>query len=122
MLQNKLFTFTDLLAEEGIIKANIKFHPLHPIFTGHFPGQPVLPGVIMLEMVKELLEIHIKRQTRLIKASDIKFLSVIIPEYDKLIQIVLKINSLDGMIRADCQLLDNSVSLFKFKGVFEEKL
>ncbi|HTD42429.1 MAG TPA: hypothetical protein VK671_17490 [Mucilaginibacter sp.] len=122
MLQNELFTFTDLVAEGDIVKANIKLDPLHPIFKGHFAGQPVLPGVCMMQMVKELLEVYIKKQTRLVKASDIKFLSVIIPEQDKLIQIVLKINFSDDMIKADAQLLDNAVSLFKFKGTFERKL
>lgn len=122
MLQNELFTFTEVLGEQGAIKANIKFHPAHPIFTGHFPGHPVLPGVIMVEMVKELLEIHIKKQTRLVTASDIKFLSVIIPEKNKLIQIVLKINFIDDMINVNAQLLDSTVSLFKFKGIFKQKL
>lgn len=120
MLQNELFTFTDIFAEENIVKANIKLNPAHQIFKGHFPGEPVLPGVCMTQMVKELLEAHIQKQTRLIKAADIKFLSVITPEQDKLIQIELKISFIDDMTRVDARLLDTDTILFKFKGIFKD--
>ncbi|MDO3625796.1 hypothetical protein [Mucilaginibacter sp. BT774] len=119
MLQNELFTFTDILAEENTVKANVKLNPEHPIFKGHFPGEPVLPGVCMTQMVKELLEIYIQKQTRLIKASDIKFLSVIIPKQDKLIGIELKLFFVDDGIRTDARLLNKDITLFKFKGMFQ---
>jgi 3-hydroxyacyl-[acyl-carrier-protein] dehydratase len=32
---------------------HIKLNPEHVIYKGHFPGQPVLPGVCMLQMIKE---------------------------------------------------------------------
>ena len=120
MLQKELFTFTDIFAEENIVKANIKLNPAHQIFKGHFPGEPVLPGVCMTQMVKELLEAHIQKQTRLIKAADIKFLSVITPEQNKLIQIELKISFIDDMTRVDARLLDTDITLFKFKGIFKD--
>ena len=119
MLQNELFTFTEIFAEENIVKAHVKLNPAHSIFQGHFPGEPVLPGVCMTQMVKELLEIYIKKQTRLIKASDIKFLSIITPGQDKLIGIELKMFFVDDGIRADARLLDEDVTLFKFKGIFQ---
>jgi len=120
MLQNELFTFTDILAEENIVKANVKLNPAHQIFKGHFPGEPVLPGVCVTQMVKELLEIHIQKSTRLIKASDIKFLSIITPQQNKLIQIELKTLPVDDGIRVDARLLDISETLFKFKGIFQQ--
>lgn len=118
MLHNELFTFIDIVAEENIVKANVKLNPVHPIFHGHFPGEPVLPGVCMIQMVKELLEIYTQKQTRLIKASDIKFLSVIIPEQNT--QIELKTLPVDDGIRVDARLLDIEMPLFKFKGIFQQ--
>ena len=118
MLQNTFFTFTDLLAAGNTVKTDIKLNTAHPIFKGHFPEQAVVPGVCMLQMVKEILEAYIKKETRLIKAGDLKFLSFIYPDENKLIQIELKITMEDERIIADARLLNNTTILFKFKGIF----
>lgn len=35
------------------LKAEIKVPLDHPCYAGHFPGNPVLPGVVLLELVAE---------------------------------------------------------------------
>jgi 3-hydroxyacyl-[acyl-carrier-protein] dehydratase len=119
MLQNELYTFTGILTEGNVVKANVKLDPSHSIFKGHFPGEPVLPGVCMTQMVKDLLEIHTQKKMRLVRAHDIKFLSVIVPEQNKLIPIELKLNTLEEGIRAEARLMDGADTLFKFKGIFQ---
>jgi 3-hydroxyacyl-[acyl-carrier-protein] dehydratase len=74
----------------------------------------------MTQMVKELLENHIGKQTRLLKALDIKFLSIITPQQDKPIQLELKMLFMDDSVRVDAKLLDGADTLFKFKGFFEK--
>jgi len=119
MLQNSLFTFTDIVIEDGIVKTNIKLNPAHPIFEGHFPGQPILPGVCIIQIVKEILEAHMQKPTRLITGNEVKFLAMIIPEQDKLIQLELKVEPIDQQIRITAILFDGTSKLFKFKGIFE---
>lgn len=122
MLQNDFFTFTDSQTEGNIVKYNIKLNAEHPIFKGHFPTQPILPGVCMMQMVKEIVEVHINNTTKLVKANDLKFLAFIYPDQDKLIQIELKINTDGEQVIVDARLLDDTTVLFKFKGTFVQKV
>ena len=52
MLKNDFFTFTALQLEGDMVTTNIELNAAHSIFKGHFPGQPIVPGVCMMQMVK----------------------------------------------------------------------
>lgn len=122
MLQNELFTFTGLQAEGDMIKATVHLDAAHPIFKGHFPDQPVLPGVCMMQMVKEAIEAYLGKPTRLLKAGELKFLAIIDPGQTPLVQMEVKIKQEDEQIRAEARLLDGANVLFKLKGIFKEVL
>jgi 3-hydroxyacyl-[acyl-carrier-protein] dehydratase len=121
MLQHNLFYFTELQTEDDLLRTNIELNAEHPIFKGHFPGQPILPGVCILQMVKEITEHHAKRSLKLVKADDLKFLSFVDPDQNKLIRMELRINFEDEQIKVVAQLLENATLLFKFKGIFAPK-
>lgn len=100
MLQNSFYTLTappEVTATT--IEASIRLHPEHAIFAGHFPGQPVVPGVCMLQIIKELLEEATQQSTQLVKASSIKFLAVLTPGAHELVRVALKFDSSeDGIL------------------------
>jgi 3-hydroxyacyl-[acyl-carrier-protein] dehydratase len=121
MSQNNLFTFAVLQTEGDTVKTNIKLNPLHPIFEGHFPDNPILPGVCMMQMVKAVVEAYTNKKIKLVLGQDLKFLSVINPEKNTMIQTELKINIEDERIRIVAQLLDNAIVFFKFKGTFVQQ-
>jgi 3-hydroxyacyl-[acyl-carrier-protein] dehydratase len=122
MLQHHLFTFTDLQTDGGTVKTDIKLNPSHPIFKGHFLENPILPGVCMMQIVKEVAEAYLNKKIKLSLAQDLKFLSVINPEENNMIQLELKINMEDEKIRIVAQLSGNATVFFKFKGNFVQRL
>ncbi len=55
---NNFFTVLKKRDSEGTISLCDKEHP---IFKAHFPGQPILPGFIHLEIIAELFGEKIKK-------------------------------------------------------------
>lgn len=66
-------------AENGSFIANISLNKNHNIFKGHFPGNPVTPGVCMMQIVKELTEEFTGKKLFLKSASNVKFMAIINP-------------------------------------------
>lgn len=53
----KLFSDIDnYLSAEDRLAFRVRLDAAHPVYAGHFPGNPVLPGVCTLQIVRECLE------------------------------------------------------------------
>jgi hypothetical protein len=73
----------------------------------------------MMQMVKEITENVLGRETRLVKADQLKFLVPVIPAAGKSLRLDLKFSSRDnGETGVDAQLQDETTLFFKFKGAF----
>ena len=119
MLLNDFFTITDIETTGFEIKAELVINAGHKIFKGHFPNQPVVPGVCMMQMVKEIVEKVIGRKTNLIKANDMKFLAVIDPGKNNIINAIIKYSiEENGIIPVTATLFKAKLIHFKFKGAF----
>ncbi|SDJ75177.1 3-hydroxyacyl-ACP dehydratase [Chryseobacterium jejuense] len=66
-------------AENGSFLAYIQLNKDHDIFKGHFPGNPVTPGVCMMQIIKELTEELTASKLFLKTASNVKFMAIINP-------------------------------------------
>ncbi|HEX9512901.1 MAG TPA: hypothetical protein VF939_20565 [Puia sp.] len=119
MLQGDFFHITTLETADNTVRAMLEIDPAHPLFMGHFPGQPVVPGVCMMQMVKEITEGVLGKETRLVKADQLKFLALLIPAESRQLRMDLKlITRENGETGVDAQLLNESTLFFKFKGHF----
>lgn len=79
MLIEGLYTVTKTTQDGHTIKASVQLNADHAVFKGHFPGQPVMPGVCTVQVVQELLEHHLACPLRLSRSSSIKFMALIDP-------------------------------------------
>lgn len=78
-LINDLFEVIETSVKEVSFIIAIKLNPNHIIYTGHFPGHPVTPGVVQLQIVHELIEEQFSQQVKLISISRCKFLKILNP-------------------------------------------
>jgi 3-hydroxyacyl-[acyl-carrier-protein] dehydratase len=51
----------------------------HPCFAGHFPGQPILPGVLLLERVMTLVQSQLGQPLDKYTIYNAKFLAAVVP-------------------------------------------
>ncbi|KXK44296.1 MAG: 3-hydroxyacyl-ACP dehydratase [Bacteroidetes bacterium OLB11] len=73
MLLNNLYTIVENQKNENKIFSQIEINPHHEIFKGHFPTQPILPGVCMIEIAKEILQENFNQKLFLSQSSAAKF-------------------------------------------------
>jgi 3-hydroxymyristoyl/3-hydroxydecanoyl-(acyl carrier protein) dehydratase len=65
-------------------QAALRVDPSHPALTGHFPGNPIVPGVVLLERVAAALRAW--RGERIEKL-DAKFVQPLLPGEDAMIEL-----------------------------------
>lgn len=81
-LLDSLFYISQCRREDsGDVVYDVRLDPEHFIYKAHFPGEPVTPGVCIMQMVVELLEDASGEKLGLDTAKNIKFLQVIQPQH-----------------------------------------
>ncbi|POY36552.1 3-hydroxyacyl-ACP dehydratase [Solitalea longa] len=120
MLAGDFYIIETLEHDNAVIRCDISINADHAIFKGHFPDMPVVPGVCMMQIVKELLETALNCKLQLAKADQMKFLAVINPLETKTLQCALSYSvNENGDIITSAGLQNSTTSFFKFKGRFK---
>ncbi|MDQ6844187.1 MAG: hypothetical protein M3Z92_07535 [Bacteroidota bacterium] len=78
-LLNDLFVMIKTSVNEVGFITRIELNAGHIVYSGHFPGHPVTPAVIQMQIVHELLEKHFCKNLKLITVSQCKFLKILNP-------------------------------------------
>ena len=80
---------------------NIILNPDHLIYKAHFPGQPVTPGVCILQMLQELLSIEEGKQLFIKNIKNAKFISMMSPVADSRVSVLFTlVEAQEGGVKA----------------------
>ncbi len=60
--------------------ASVRFSGADPVFAGHFPQAPVLPGVVLIDAAVMIVSKVMARPFRLQRLASVKFSSAVLPE------------------------------------------
>lgn len=72
----------------------IRLDPSHEIFKGHFPGNPVLPGVCIIQILKEILMGQLENSLVFNNLGSIKYFSIINPEVNGLLHFEVELKKM----------------------------
>ncbi|MBL7801164.1 MAG: hypothetical protein JNL95_10605 [Chitinophagales bacterium] len=116
MLLDNLYHIVAQEIGEHTLTAQITLHTTHPVFEGHFPGQPILPGVCQTQICVELFNVLSQQNLVLTGASVMKFLSFINPNVNPLLTFTLDWTSQETGVVLNAVISAEGTVFLKFKG------
>ena len=93
----------------------------HEVFKGHFPGNPIMPGVCMIQIIKELTE-KITQETLMIQTlANVKFMALINPEKNPELRLELDITTTeDNLVKVKNTTYFNETIALKLSNVYKK--
>lgn len=82
-------------------ETTVRIAASHPSLPGHFPGQPIVPGVVLLDLVLQHAERWLGRTLVATALPQAKFTSPLLPEQDAQLRLSLQGEELRFAISRD---------------------
>lgn len=118
MLIKDFYEITEFRFTENQVLAKISLNPDHEVYEGHFPEQPVVPGVIQLQIVKELLEKAVDQKLTLNEMAFSKFLNMIVPLNSPTLAVLIDLNLKENYYSFSAVIKNEEIIFTKGKGKF----
>ena len=121
MQLKEFYTINKLSVVEQVTTAQITINKNHDIFKGHFPGNPITPGVCMMQIIKEITEQVLDKSLFMKSSSNIKFMAIINPEVNSELELTIDISKTDeGYKVKNITRFEDTIAL-KLSSIFTEK-
>ena len=122
IFKDDFYTINASHEEENATIYSVTINKGHAIFKGHFPGNPVTPGVVQMEVVKELMQVTLGKEMNLLSMGNCKFLAVLNPEETADVDITLNITETeDGNSKVKALIQQDETTFLKMSAVYIEK-
>lgn len=95
MLLNNFFKISKQQHEGDHTIVSIELIVNHPLYAGHFPERPIVPGVCSIEIIKECTAAVLQSPLQFIVLEQSKFYNPIEPLKHKKLKVSIKIKALN---------------------------
>lgn len=110
-------------AAETFTTFHIRLNAEHPVFRGHFPALPVVPGVCLLQIIKECAEQTCHKELQYTQISSCKFLSAVNPGKTPELKLTLEMEeALPNTLKLYAEGETTGVCCLKLKAVLERRI
>ena len=117
-LLNDFYSIVDETSSDGTYNCKVKMNPQHGLYKVHFPGNPVTPGVCLVQMATEILERKYDKKFQLSEAVNIKFRKTVVPE-DEPTFVFNKLVFEDDLLKASVTIEDNENHFVKMSLIYK---
>lgn len=114
MFRNDLYTLLENRAEVAGVCFRIRLNAEHPLFKGHFPAQPVLPGVCTLSIVRECLADIVACPVRFTEIRECKFTAAVDPRTTP--ELEIRLTAANGALQSS--VTDGERTILKLKAQY----
>lgn len=76
--------------KDAAVCYNIQLDKSHFIYKAHFPGEPITPGVCLIQIAKELTETNRQQAYNIQTIKNVKFLAVVSPKQTPKVTYILE--------------------------------
>ncbi|MBJ2123497.1 3-hydroxyacyl-ACP dehydratase [Flavobacterium sp. IB48] len=117
--------FYKILSEEKVSDSKyiitILVNEKHEVFKGHFPGNPIMPGVCMIQIIKELTESITKSSLMIQSLANVKFMALINPEVTPELRLELDVTTTeDNLVKVKNTTYFNDTTALKLSTVYKK--
>lgn len=121
MLLNSYFTIKEEVKTENGSDFHIALNPQHQVYQGHFPGDPICPGVCSIQTIRECAELALGAKLTISTVSQCRFSELLTPT--KNVDLLLKMTldkSAEGIVKVVASILpeDGETPFLEYKGEY----
>lgn len=93
----------------------------HEVFKGHFPGNPIMPGVCMMQIIKELAEQITESSLIMQSLTNVKFMALINPFLNPELRLELDITlTEEGLVKIKNTTFFHETIALKLSSVYKK--
>ncbi len=116
-IENEFFRIVDIQkTDDNNAVFKIGLIPECKVYEGHFPGNPICPGVFNIETIKECTEILSGRTLRIKDVKQCRFTSLLTPANRDIISVKISTSESENGLVVQATISDSSNSYVEFKG------
>lgn len=105
--------------DENNFKVQIELNPNHQVFEGHFPNNPITPGVCMMQIIKEVTEGFVLKDLFLSKVSNVKFMATINPFINPILDLSLNVVCENNEVKVKNSSFFETTNALKFSAIYK---
>jgi len=113
------FRVLDVEQSEGELSARVALNKDHFVYSVHFPGHPVTPGVFILSLLENIMEEELEINLELKSLRTCKFTEVLNPVTTPELTVIVKYNITENLMSLKAIGQDKEKSYFSFSGIYK---